>query len=1200
MTFYSLLFFISWTLAILNPQETGFLCKYDGVTGFPVPCSDAANACSYSGVQCVPQSVAPLWNESISGLNLVLLFNQSFTNVLPSEIGLLTMLSSLSMSTSSLVPNSAMPTEIGLCTRLTYLMMAGVAFTGTLPTELFNNVKQLALLELALTGLTGTLPNSLSTLTALTYLSLAYNDLSGTVPSIESLKQLQRFSLDGNLFSGYLPDPSQLPNLRTYSVANNRFIGGVPVFNATSLQSVDLSHNLLNGSLPNIPIVYSATSAAFYFTANANQLTGTIPASLFDTPLITLDLSYNRLTGAIPKELIRAVQLEQLVLSHNLLDGSLPIEWQGALFPALFRLNMDHNTLSGSVPGFTLGGAAIRSVTYQPHIYLNMNDNAFTGALPDFGSFAMSASLDFSNNALTINSDSFGRGVNISWLSLAHNPLLALPSSGLFSDVTSFRAIVTLDISYCQLTGTLPEFFRAQYLKLNNNYFTGIVRSNFIYQTDPSKLPVFADIRLNRLETDATRETHLGSVSAYLSGEVVITDFPQDVDECALATHECEYLCIDGWFPVPGYTCACPSGYAIDEVGKHNCSAVCGDGILSYPEELCDYEYSKIGCTRNCTPKLGYLCDALGCSPICGDGLVMEPEECDNASSSGCSVQCKVVIGYTCDPATNICQACSQSWVPFIYPPNLQLFGQFRGVVGDDLTDFDFASCVSCVDGYALETRAVLAAKYCYNMSTQRSLPCSFACSNLTVFRSATESIFTLQQEFMKGSFLKLLFRTLFNVNITFNSTVSDQASPKKRASSTTPTPQFLQFTLSPCVADKSSMVDVLRALSLDIVPNLPSLTLLPTACGIDLRAIDPPPEAILSIALVVGVTVLFAVAVIIGAITFYYSRSELHALPNDVSWSFMDQLTHPWRWCYEGNNKSGYYSRVYDKKSVEYERVESLLKTHFKKGALVVGTITAIYNPALSVSFVNHWKLMTTRKRQSPDLFFSRTYTRDSEKMKVMSYYEKDLLQFTPYNQALTVPLIPVLHGTDFTIAEKIAQTGFAALSSLDEGYFGKGIYFTTSLLYTLPYACNKRRPAAIISFVNMGNVYPVTEDHKGCNSLRGTALKSGYHSHLICTNKNGAIYKERDDTLCDEIIVGQESQILPAFIVEMDHDSCISEFEKWQRDLPPVLPDAALKAHQNKYLPPKYATSTGGDDTLPFSMVSMDENYPNPVYDI
>jgi hypothetical protein len=55
------------------------------------------------------------------------------------------------------------------------------------------------------------------------------------------------------------------------------------------------------------------------------------------------------------------------------------------------------------------------------------------------------------------------------------------------------------------------------------------------------------------------------------------------------------------------------------------------------------------------------------------------------------------------------------------------------------------------------------------------------------------------------------------------------------------------------------------------------------------------------------------------------------------------------------------------------------------------------------------------------------------------------------------------------------------ATLSTLDAGYFGRGVYFSSNILYTLPYAFSKRNPALIISYLNPGNVFPVTEDHKG-----------------------------------------------------------------------------------------------------------------------
>lgn len=49
-------------------------------------------------------------------------------------------------------------------------------------------------------------------------------------------------------------------------------------------------------------------------------------------------------------------------------------------------------------------------------------------------------------------------------------------------------------------------------------------------------------------------------------------------------------------------------------------------------------------------------------------------------------------------------------------------------------------------------------------------------------------------------------------------------------------------------------------------------------------------------------------------------------------------------------------------------------------------------------------------------------------------------------------VPIIPTIHGTNADVAFKICSTGFSALSTLDEGYYGKGIYFTSSAHYALP----------------------------------------------------------------------------------------------------------------------------------------------------
>ena len=151
--------------------------------------------------------------------------------------------------------------------------------------------------------------------------------------------------------------------------------------------------------------------------------------------------------------------------------------------------------------------------------------------------------------------------------------------------------------------------------------------------------------------------------------------------------------------------------------------------------------------------------------------------------------------------------------------------------------------------------------------------------------------------------------------------------------------------------------------------------------------------------------------------------------------------------------------------------------------------------------------------------------------------------------NEKLSIPIIPSLHGTDLKIAFKIAQTGFAKLSLCDLGWFGSGIYFTGSVCYCLPYACIRREPAIILSYLTMAHVYPVDEDHLATTSLMGVVIKAGYNSHYVLTNKKGHVLGPSDKEICDELIVCQESQILPAFIIKLNTESALKELLNWER---------------------------------------------------
>lgn len=71
----------------------------------------------------------------------------------------------------------------------------------------------------------------------------------------------------------------------------------------------------------------------------------------------------------------------------------------------------------------------------------------------------------------------------------------------------------------------------------------------------------------------------------------------------------------------------------------------------------------------------------------------------------------------------------------------------------------------------------------------------------------------------------------------------------------------------------------------------------------------------------------------------------------------------------------------------------------------------------------------------------------------------------------------------------------------------------------------------------------------------------------------------------VCDEIVIAQESQILPAFLIELSADSCLEEFEKWSR----VLPVATMTTT------PSHATN----DSVTVDM-EKEDTHAYVVYDI
>ncbi|KAJ7952811.1 receptor-like kinase [Quillaja saponaria] len=173
---------------------------------------------------------------------------------------------------------------------------------GSIPSDL-GLIEHLQILDLSNNSLNGSLPSSLFTAFELRSLNLSNNLLSGEVlDSIVQLRNLQFLNLSDNALAGKVPaNLSNMQNLTVASLKNNYLSGSVPNGFHT-VQVLDLSSNLINGSLPQD---FGGANLR-YFNTSYNRLSGKIPLEFVQKipGNATLDLSFNNLTGEIPNSIV--------------------------------------------------------------------------------------------------------------------------------------------------------------------------------------------------------------------------------------------------------------------------------------------------------------------------------------------------------------------------------------------------------------------------------------------------------------------------------------------------------------------------------------------------------------------------------------------------------------------------------------------------------------------------------------------------------------------------------------------------------------------------------------------------------------------------------------------------------------------------------------------------------------------------------
>jgi len=271
---------------------------------------------------------------------------------------------------------------------------------------------------------------------------------------------------------------------------------------------------------------------------------------------------------------------------------------------------------------------------------------------------------------------------------------------------------------------------------------------------------------------------------------------------------------------------------------------------------------------------------------------------------------------------------------------------------------------------------------------------------------------------------------------------------------------------------------------------------------------------------------------------------------------------------------KGDYFEKLLAKGSDDYKVFEALFSLRLDGAEIVkrdcIASVYSVFNPELAKSFDVTNKSIAKRLRTQPTLFKKddwksmdrfdlREWTKKGMDARIASY---------PWNQNTEegASTVLALHGTDASIARNIIDGGFSALSTVDAGYYGSGMYFTSSAVYGLPYYGTKKKPSLLICLLTPGNSFPVVESREEDKSFLGVPIRSGYQSHCVNVTLSGEPCAQvMTDDFYDEIVVGQELQILPVYLVEFDPGEIVEFSLEISSRSNVAMPDPSTRAEFN-----------------------------------
>ncbi|KAJ8647423.1 hypothetical protein MRB53_000446 [Persea americana] len=347
-------------------------------------------------------------------------------------------------------------------------------------------------------NLSGSVLPVFSGLDQLVSLSLDGNDLWGEI-KIANLTSLQTLNISNNQLNGSLDwDYSGLMNLEVFDSYNNNFSGLLPmgIMGLKKIKYLDLGGNFFYG---NIPIGYGDLIGLEYLQLEGNDLRGKIPGQLGNlTNLKQLYLGhFNVFEGGIPKELENLVNLVYLDLSSCGLDGQIPPHLGN--LQLLDTLFLHTNLLSGPIPkqlgnltrlvSLDLSNNALTGeipyefINLKQLSLLNLFMNKLHGSIPDF--ISKLPNLEFlslfMNNFTGVIPEKLGENGKIQLLDLSSNKLTGTIPRGLCSSNLLRILILFKNFLFGPIPENLGTCLSLTRVRLGHNYLNGSIPEGFLY-----------------------------------------------------------------------------------------------------------------------------------------------------------------------------------------------------------------------------------------------------------------------------------------------------------------------------------------------------------------------------------------------------------------------------------------------------------------------------------------------------------------------------------------------------------------------------------------------------------------------------------------------------------------------------------------------------------------------------------------------